>query len=467
MVFSCTMALADISKDAAASPEIVEYLELRGLKTAATLALLSKDEEGLEKTLISPLMQGWTRPDGSTLTVKETDKPIARAVLLHMWLLCRQQWSAAQAAMQPTPAAPPVQQSTTSSSSTSEDKIPKSLPPGKWTALIQEYQTKQAILARVIHENESSKMFTPVLLGEIISPRTFTATENPNPLAKKEKNTTKLSFVGDQLTAEKDEPWTPRCFILCKMGTEQSVHAFFDWMVRLVRSRPNKTDQLAQFWLSTSWKLALDMRAGRTFSEATALLMKDFDAFTECMSREPTHIKKTPSMTNKTEQKGQGKGNTKSGKATRPSPYSRPSRPWNSYQPERQDRAASTWQGNQRPDDNSWQRDSWAPHWKGSESTAYCGFANQIKMKLPHTRIGHLTENVVMEKGKADFFAERLDCNTVAADAADFGLVNRPRLWWTRVDWSRQRLSPVTGKQLKWSKMQKFHRLHQDGLQRG
>eukprot|EP00435_Cladocopium_sp_Y103_P035752 s1402_g9.t1 len=395
MVFSINMSLSDIARDAAASQNIVEYLECRGLKTAATLALLCKDEEGLEKTLIAPLMQGWPKADGTTLTVPDSDKPIARAVILHMWMLSRQQWSAAQVAMQP-PAPQPSSQTTSSTSTSSEDKIPKTLPPGKWSALIQEYQSKQvdgedrifptqellgaeAILARVIHENEHSKLFTPVLLGEIIASRTFAATGEPNPLAKKEKSTTKLSLVGDQLTAEKEEPWTPRsvlaildglnsirwCFILCKMGTEQSVHAFFDWMTRLVRSRPNKTDQLAQFWLSTSWKLALEMRAGKTFAETTAMLMKDFDAFTECMSREPTHIKKPSNAAPKTEQKGYGKGNTKSGKPTRPSPYSRPQRPWSTHQPDRNDRGSSPWQGNQRSDDKGWQKDSWAPEWKG------------------------------------------------------------------------------------------------------
>ena len=50
-----------------------------------------------------------------------------------------------------------------------------------------------------------------------------------------------------------------------------------------------------------------------------------------------------------------------------------------------------------------------------------------------------------MDKGEADHFAGLLDCNTVLADAQDFGLINRPRLWWTRVDWSRTRTNPITG----------------------
>jgi hypothetical protein len=41
-----------------------------------------------------------------------------------------------------------------------------------------------------------SKTYTPVPLGEIISIRTLQANGEPNPLAKKERNVTKLSLSG-------------------------------------------------------------------------------------------------------------------------------------------------------------------------------------------------------------------------------------------------------------------------------
>ena len=99
---------------------------------------------------------------------------------------------------------------------------------------------------------------------------------------------------------------------------------------------------------------------------------------------------------------------------------------------------------------------------EGQKFTAYCEFIRKVEMDIPHKRTGHITENVVMDKGEADHFAGLLDCNTVLADAQDFGLINRPRLWWTRVDWSRTRTNPITGKRLRWSKNQKYHRLHHD-----
>jgi len=71
---------------------------------------------------------------------------------------------------------------------------------------------------------------------------------------------------------------------------------------------------------------------------------------------------------------------------------------------------------------------------EGQKFTAYCAFINQVEMNIPHKRVGHLTENVVMQKSEADLFSSRLDCEAVVADAQDFGLINRPRLELSAVD---------------------------------
>ena len=85
-------SLQDLANDAAAGPTLQEYLESRSIKTSATLALLASDEESLDRTLVQPLFQGWAKADGTTLTVPENEKPIAKAMLLHMWQLARQAW---------------------------------------------------------------------------------------------------------------------------------------------------------------------------------------------------------------------------------------------------------------------------------------------------------------------------------------------------------------------------------------
>ena len=400
MVLSLTpLSLADITRDAAAGPALVEYLELRGIKTPATLALLSKDEEGLDRTLIQPLLQGWQREDGTTISISETDKPIAKATIIHMWMMAKQSWEQAQLAAKPKPP-PSAAAPTGSTGAAQEDKVPKALAPGRWSSLIQEYQGQQIggqdrvfpvqellgaehIITRVLHEHEVSKTYTPVLLGELVSTRTFQANGEPNPLAKRDRSVTKLTLTGEQLVAAQEEPWQPRsvlaildglssirwCFILCKMGPEQSVHAFFDWLVKLVRSRPQKTDQLAQYWMSVSWRLALEMRGGKTFHETTTMLMKDYDSFTECMNREPSQIikKTSPTTTAKTEAKSAGKGNTKSGKSSRPTPYTRPTGRWQWEPNDKSEKASGSWQGNPKQEERqTWKKDAWSSDWKYS-----------------------------------------------------------------------------------------------------
>ena len=329
--------LADIIQEAAAGPHIQEYLQARGIRTTATLALLSKDEDGVDRTLVQPLLQGWLKDDGSKIEVPANEHPIVKAIMLHMWMVAKHSMQTAlaqsaqplQAAPTPTPAG--------SSTAATEDKVPKSLAPGRWKTLIDAYQKQQldgldrifptqellgaeSVIARMLHESETSKLYTPVGLGEIISLRTFLPTGEPNPLAKKERTSTKLRLADDGLETMPDTPWEPRsllaildglssikwAFILTAVAPERCIVQFFDWMVKLCRSRPNKTDQLGQFYHSTSWRLATAMRSGSTFEEATTVIMKDFDSFSECMGREP--VQKAPKTTAVPEKnKGLGK----------------------------------------------------------------------------------------------------------------------------------------------------------------
>lgn len=47
-------------------------------------------------------------------------------------------------------------------------------------------------------------------------------------------------------------------------------------------------------------------------------------------------------------------------------------------------------------------------------------------------------------------------------DSSDLGLVNRPRLWWTKIDWSQARTNPFSGRPFNWSKSNKIHKLALD-----
>ena len=384
--------LADIMTEAAAGPRIQEYLAERGVRTTATLALLSKDEDGVDRTLVQPLLQGWPKADGSKIEVPAAEHPIVKAIMLHMWMVAKRSMQAAMAmSAQPiTPAATPT--TAGSSATATEDKVPKSLAPGRWKSLIDAYQKQQldgldgvfptqellgaeAVIARMLHENETPKLYTPVGLGEIISCRTFLPTGEPNPLAKKERTGTKLRLAEDGLETMPDTPWEPRsllaildglssvkwAFILSAIAPERSVTQFFDWLVKLCRSRPAKTDQLGQFYHSTSWRLATAMRSGSTFEEATAVIMKDFDSFSECMGREPVQKATRPAQTPQDKDKGSGKSNTKPKGTPRASSWSRsPRSSWPSSQGER---SQSSRQPRQWEDRSTWNKRDWSGDW--------------------------------------------------------------------------------------------------------
>ena len=219
-------------------------------------------------------------------------------------------------------------------------------------------------------------MYSAIGLGELLQVRTFLPSGEINPLAKKEKGTSNLVISDNRLVQQEDATWQPRsilavldglssirwAFILLNIGDEHSVNSFFDWFVRLARSRPAKTDQLCQFWTSTSWRLAMEMRTGKSFAESIGPIMRDYDSFTECMSRDPIYVKKDPKLkpptgtptVNPPADGGKAAGKKGGKKGSRPTPYDRYNRNpnYNQYQQD-QSWKSSTW------NDHSYKRDTW------------------------------------------------------------------------------------------------------------
>ncbi len=320
-----------------------------------------------------------------------------------LWNVARSTWRAQQATSTSAmaPATDPSLSTSASGGSTKDDKVPKTLPAGVWTKAIQHYESQQiggcdrtfptnellgaeSVLARIHHEVTVSKLFTPVQLGEILQKRTFQASGEPNVLAKKESKSTTFTVSNDQLVASEEQVWQPRsllaildglssircwAYILLQVGPEKSVHSFFDWAIKLARSRPQKPDQLNQWWVTVSWKLALELRGGKTWEEAAGPLQRDYDTFTECMGREPVHIVKPPKTGGKsnTESNPKGKGKYKQ---PRPQPYGKPSKggyQQEYYNPKSQssswtscNNSQSSWQQDQR---SSWNNDQWDQGW--------------------------------------------------------------------------------------------------------
>lgn len=78
-----------------------------------------------------------------------------------------------------------------------------------------------------------------------------------------------------------------------------------------------------------------------------------------------------------------------------------------------------------------------APGKEGQEGRKFVEFrklADRVRQQLPHPVKKMLCENVVLQdKGEISYFEKALGCSAVVLDSTDFGLVSRPRLFWTDI----------------------------------
>ena len=373
-------SLSEILDEAAAGREIRRYLDLRGVKTIGTLALLAADEDALSKNLLDPLMAGYgTSPD--RVLIPDEEKPIARAVMLHAWSLARTSW---QRFIAPpaVPAVGPVTTTSTTSSAAagSENKVPKALPPGKWSELVNAYnhitlngKTRQfpvrellgaeQVVTRLWHERHISKMYTPLQLGELLQQRSFSASGEINPLSKSPKKTGILQLDDERHLVESDDPtWVPRsvisvldglqaarwAYILTQTGEEDEVHHFIDQMVQRARSKPDRMVQFVSYWHAAMWRVAMDMRSGDPFGMATQKVCDDLAFYHDQISKDvvdPKNPKVRPIPKSDVTDKGPPRP-AKGGKAGKGSAYS------DRYQPYHRPR----WN-----DNPTWRPQSWHP----------------------------------------------------------------------------------------------------------
>ena len=84
----------------------------------------------------------------------------------------------------------------------------------------------------------------------------------------------------------------------------------------------------------------------------------------------------------------------------------------------------------------------------------FCDLLSSLEALLKGRSMALLVENVIMAcSGDINYFSQRLRCEPIIVDAADWGVVHRPRLWWTRVDWTRCT-------EFKWTRQGRLYRLH-------
>ena len=267
-------------------------------------------------TVIDPLMAGYLDAASNTeFKVAEGDQPSIKAILLHMYLE-----AARAAALCPTAARAAAADTGPAPAMLNLPSPPAGPPPKSfdaWGPLVQAYNAKlldgkprqfptrrlagaDAVLSRIYHEHTVSKAYTPLMLGEILSARTWTSADELNKLAAGGRDTSGGALhvvAGAVVATEEKKAWEPRgvmafidgleavrlAWILTGLGEE----GYIAWWDKKARARAVNIEALGHYWTSTATTLAMEMRQRRTFKEVTSDIMSNVSAFLEAMAAPP------------------------------------------------------------------------------------------------------------------------------------------------------------------------------------
>ena len=100
---------------------------------------------------------------------------------------------------------------------------------------------------------------------------------------------------------------------------------------------------------------------------------------------------------------------------------------------------------------------------EGSKFDSYISFTQDLEQKLQGWLFIHMCENVVMQtQAEVNHVSQGLQADPVVIDAADLGIISRPRVFWTRYKWGASDTHPLSGQPLRWGSHHKIPRLYMD-----
>ena len=333
--------------------EAKDYLLARGITTPAILALCGNDAAEFGDLITDKFIAG-CKIKGVDLKFSgdPLDQVVLRATMQVAYEACKTQQQMALSATMLS-LAPPASTATAASGttiSTTTTKIPTTLPTGVWAAAVQKWNKIQTggidrsfpcniligaekVLARIHHEITVSRVFTPVLLGEIMTTRAYTSTGQINIMAQKKPDRQEMSLEDGQWVAQEPKPWDPSdlmavldglesirwAWILFDMGNECDINDYMEWFIRLAKDRKDRLHQVKALWLAANWRFITEMRQGSTFLNAVQSVRAD----TEWVQDRLNQARKGPKGKTKGSDsrqnsrgrgaaKGQGRGRTNS-----------------------------------------------------------------------------------------------------------------------------------------------------------
>ena len=296
-------ALPDLNDVAARSgfdKEMVALLKQKGISNSGLFLHFFKDNANIGP-FWEPLRAG-IEINGSTVKKSDDERLILEAatrvaldelVLLHARLM--------------TPAAPasapPSGAHAATSASEAPEKVPKVLPKNYyWSEYVKEFESTtllgrnrvypahlllgaEEVLSRMVHQHQSSKQYTPVRLGEIISLRHFTPSKSANPFAPKDDSKTRLILdeSGTFTKASRQVPEPQKlvtmldaidaikwALMFARWCDEHDASVWAEFWQNLCRDYPSSTPQVRAFFDKAFLHVTLQMRASKSFSEASA-----------------------------------------------------------------------------------------------------------------------------------------------------------------------------------------------------
>ena len=293
---------------------IKQYILSRDIKSIEVMASVACKVEEVDEILVKPLESGFTLPGGDKIQLSPLELPVVKAKLRFLWRKCCKESTLGEVQTGAPPPTVAWAASTTKSAS-------KELPSGFSQQQIAKFEAvkigaearkfpqgkligEESVIAPVVHEMRA-ETHTAIGLHEVVQARYFEAFGNPKPLsAVKKKNKSQaaiLTINSDyQIETEAETPWQP-CSVLSfldcldslrvlmifvEMGSEPAVSKYVDWFEKQVLSRPGKLEQLRCYWASTSWRIALALRAKRAFNSIAEEIIFDNQALQDAVSRE-------------------------------------------------------------------------------------------------------------------------------------------------------------------------------------
>ena len=342
-----TAAATEAGIDLTTDP-VMKYLRAIKIVTSSSISVYFQDDAAV--TDLVKKLEGKVTYKGNDydLGTEDVNAVIAQWKVLYAETKAKYQARLATSAssIPPTPTT-----TTASSASTDKDSVPKNLPQGVYAQLIKDYNNitldgekrtfpekvllgADKVLARMYHEHHTSKRYTAVTLGEIMSQRVFTSLGTVNVNRKKDDLDKRLIVDNKQQLVTKEPPdWDVRgismildgveavkwAWILIQFGTEKSIIKYCDWFTTLVRKHNTRLAQIKTLWETFSWDIAMRMRQNETFPIITEEIMQDLTTVNDALMQSPKKKQRNNDQDQQQQQQqrwrtprgqpGKGKGN--------------------------------------------------------------------------------------------------------------------------------------------------------------